>query len=99
MEAKTRRKRTNHPEQFKREAVRLMESRGSRTIADVAASLGVGEERLHAWRRQYGTEAQLREARGETPEQELARLRREVAQLRQERDILKKSIVVFVKDR
>ena len=99
MEPKNRKKRTRHAEDFKREAVRLMESRGTRTIADVAASLGVAEAQLHAWRKQYGTEAQLRRERGETPEEELARLRREVAQLRQERDILKKSIVVFVKDR
>ncbi len=98
MEPKSKKRRTRHPEQFKREAVRPMESRGSRTITDVAASLGVAENQLHAWRRQYGAEAQLREARGETPDEELARLRRENFQLRQERDILKKSIVVFVKD-
>jgi len=48
METKTTRKRKKHAEEFKREAVRLLETGGERTIADVAASLGVAENLLHA---------------------------------------------------
>ena len=101
MEAKTKSKRKKHPEAFKIEAVRLLEARGDRTIADVAASLGVAENMLHAWRRKYGSAAeQIRKERGgETAEEELKRLRREVTQLRQERDVLKKSVAVFARDR
>jgi transposase-like protein len=51
MESKTTRKRKKHSEEFKREAVRLMETRGERTVADVAESLGVAENLLHAWKR------------------------------------------------
>jgi transposase len=40
-----------------------------------------------------------RERGGETPEEELKRLRRENATLKQERDVLKKSIAVFARDR
>jgi len=101
MESKTTRKRKKHSEEFKREAVRLMETRGERTVADVAESLGVAENLLHAWKRKYGgsAEQQRRERGGETPEEEMKRLRRENAQLRQERELLKKSIAFFVKDR
>jgi transposase len=101
MEAKANRKRKKHAEEFKREAVRLMENRGERTVADVAASLGVAENLLHAWKRKLGSAAEKvrRERGGETPEEELKRLRREVTQLRQERDILKKSVAVFARDR
>jgi len=101
MEIKTTRKRKKHAEEFKREAVRLLETRGERTVADVAASLGVAENLLHARKKKYGTAAeQLRRDRGgETPEDELKRLRREVTQLKQERDVLKKSIAVFARDR
>lgn len=101
MESKTTRKRKKHPEEFKREAVRLMETRGERTVADVAESLGVAENLLHAWKRKYGrsAEQQRRERGGETPEEEMKRLRRENAQLRQERELLKKSIAFFVRDR
>jgi transposase len=101
MESKTTRKRKKHTEEFKREAVRLLEGRGERTVADVAASLGVAENLLHAWRKKYGSAAEQvrRERGGETPEDELKRLRRENAQLKQERDVLKKSIAVFARDR
>jgi transposase len=101
MEAKTNRKRKKHTEEFKREAVRLLENRGERTVGDVAASLGVAENLLHAWKRKLGSAAaQLRAERGgETPEEELKRLRRENAQLKQERDVLKKSVAVFARDR
>ena len=101
MEANGKRKRKKHAEEFKREAVRLLENRGERTIADVAASLGVAENLLHAWKRKLGSAAEQvrRERGGETPEDELKRLRRENAQLKQERDVLKKSIAVFARDR
>lgn len=101
METKTKRKRKRHAEEFKIEAVRLLEGRGERTIADVAASLGVAENQLHAWKKKYGSAAeQVRKERGgETPEEELKRLRRENAQLKQEREVLKKSVAVFARDR
>jgi transposase len=101
MEAKSKSKRKKHPEAFKREAVRLLEGRGERTIADVAAGLGVAENMLHAWKRKFGSAAEQvrRERGGETPEDELKRLRRENAQLKQERDVLKKSVAVFARDR
>jgi transposase len=101
MEAKANRKRQKHTEEFKREAVRLLENRGERTVADVAASLGVAENLLHAWKRKLGSAAEQvrRDRGGETPDEELKRLRREVTQLRQERDILKKSVAVFASDR
>jgi transposase len=101
MEAKTTKKRRKHTEEFKREAVRLLENRGERAVADVAAGLGVAENLLHAWKRKLGSAAEQvrRERGGETPEDELKRLRRENAQLRQERDVLKKSVAVFARDR
>lgn len=101
METKSKKKRKKHPEEFKREAVRLLEGRGERTVADVAASLGVAENLLHAWKRKFGGAAEQvrRERGGETPEDELKRLRRENAQLKQEREVLKKSVAFFARDR
>jgi transposase-like protein len=54
METKSKSKRKKHPEAFKLEAVRLLEGRGERTVADVAASLGVAESMLHSWKKKYG---------------------------------------------
>jgi transposase len=91
-------KRKRHTEEFKREAVMAMESRGSRSINDVANGLGISPSQLHGWRKTHGVEARLSTS-GETIEQEVARLRREVAGLRKDRDVLKKSIAFFVQDR
>jgi transposase len=99
MKPNKKKSRRKYNEEFKREAVRLMQTRGERTIADVAASLGVAENLLHGWRHRFGdTAAQVRQERGETPEEELKRLRRENARLRQEREILKKATAFFAKD-
>ena len=50
-------KRRKYTEEFKREAVRLVESRGECSVTDVAASLGVAENLLHAWKRMYAPSA------------------------------------------
>jgi len=96
--AKRRRKYTT---EFKLEAVKLLLNRGDRTIADVAQGLGVAENLLHSWKKKYGTDAAAADTngRGETSDEELKRLRREVAQLRRDREVLLKSITVFAKDR
>ena len=95
--SKKKTKRKRYSDEFKAEAVRLMEQRGQRTVAEVAKSLGVAESMLHTWKRQH--DPARSNDRGETPNEELARLRREVAHLRRDRDALVKSIAVFVRDR
>jgi len=90
-------KRRRHTDAFKAEAVRLMEQRGDRTVAEIAQSLGVGENMLHAWKRQQ--DPGQSNDRGESPDQELHRLRRENADLKRDREALVKSIAVFVRDR
>ena len=90
-------KRKRYTAEFKAEAVRLLEGRGNRTVSEIAQSLGVAENMLHAWKRQL--EPAAAHDRGESAEQELQRLRREVADLKRDRDALVKSIAVFVRDR
>ena len=53
------------------------------------------------WKKKFGSSAEQvrRERGGETAEEELKRLRREITQVKQERDILKKSIAFFARDR
>jgi transposase len=91
-------KRNRHTEEFKREAVRLMLSRGDRTVSDVARGLGVTTGDLHRWRDKHGSSAQTKAAPAETVEQENKRLRKEVERLRLEREILKKAAAFFAKE-
>ena len=45
-----------HSEEFKKEAVRLMQERGDQTVAEVAASLKLVVSQLYAWRKKYGAQ-------------------------------------------
>ncbi len=82
---------------FKVEAVRLA-TQGDRPVAAVARDLGIGENLLHRWKQQFTNQPeQAFVGTGNlTPEQaELRRLRRELIDVTEERDILKKAISVF----
>jgi transposase len=84
--------RKKYTEEFKREAVRLMETSGKR-IAEIARDLGINDNNLYRWRRLYGNQSQANTTGSVAEmEAELKRLRRENEVLRQERDILKKAI-------
>ena len=93
-----KKKRKRYTDEFKAEAVRAVETRGNRTVAEVAESLGVPEHMLHAWKSKAKATGSAND-RGESPEEELRRLRRENAELKKDRDVLVKSIAVFVKER
>ena len=93
-----RNERKRHTEDFKREAVRLMESSG-KPIAEIARDLGINDNNLYRWRGQYGSQevGKITGSKGniEDMEAELKRLRREVEVLRQERDVLKKAMHII----
>ena len=92
-------KRKQYTEEFKREAVRLLVTRSDQPASAVAKGLGVAEGLLYTWRKKFGDVATSAvNGRGESKDEELVRLRREVTQLRKEREILKKSIVFFVRE-
>jgi transposase len=96
---KKSKKRNRYTEQFRAEAVRAVETRGNRTIAEVAEGLGVAEHMLHAWKARAKQQPVADGDRGETLEQEVRRLRRENSDLKKDRDVLVKSIAVFAKER
>jgi transposase len=85
--------------ELKLEAVRQLEA-GLR-LADVARALGVDAQVVRRWRDQVRVDpATAFPGNGRAPaeEAELQRLRREVTQLRAERDFLKKVAGYFAKD-
>jgi transposase-like protein len=68
----------------------MMRGRGSRTVAEIADDLGVSPNLLHRWAQKLDKDAiAKRNADGETLDQEVRRLRKEVEQLRVEKAILK----------
>lgn len=89
-----------YPEQFRRDAVELVESSG-RTIAEVARSLSVNEGTLWNWVR----DARQKRARhvdpgavSESELEELKRLRKEVIELRTDKEILRRAAAYFARE-
>ena len=83
--------------EFKREAVKLLETSG-KSGALVAQELGISDGSLYTWRKQLtqqGEEAFPGKGHQTPTEEEFRQLRSEVERLRQERDILKKAIAIF----
>jgi transposase-like protein len=96
-----RRERRAFSTEFKAEAVRLVAERRAVgvTLTEVGRELDVRPDQLRAWarhaRREGGTGGAVP---GESVEQEVRRLRREVAVLRQEQAFAKKVAVYFAKE-
>jgi transposase-like protein len=76
---------------FKRDAVALWLNSG-KSARQVGEELGISENRLYLWRKQYSPATPTQQG---SMESELAALRRENALLRQQRDILKKTLGIL----
>jgi transposase len=86
--------------EFKVESVKLVRERGV-SVAQAARDLDLHENLLRKWVKEFGSDpAHAFPGLGQMkPEQqEIERLRREVAKLRAERDILKKAAAFFAKE-
>lgn len=94
-------KRKTFSKEFKLEAVRLLEQ-SDKSPNEIAIDLGVRRNQLYKWQSQlkeHGDDA-FRGA-GRRPldqSDEVARLRKELAEVKQERDILKKAAAYFAKE-
>ena len=91
--------RRSFSDEFKRDAVRLADD-GGRPLTQVARELDVHPHLLQVWRKKYGARTQTEPVpqAGMSLEDEVRRLRRENAGLREDRDILKKAAAFFAKE-
>lgn len=83
-----------YPQEFKLQAVRRCLEQ-ERPIAEIARELGIHANLLYRWKAEYLTQNEPDKLPGETPEEEIRRLRRELERVRQERDFLKKAVGFF----
>ncbi len=90
-------KRAKYDLEFREGAVRIVNETG-RPIAQVARELGVNEGTLGNWVARDREKRQNTDGLSTGDVEELKRLRAEVAELRMERDVLKRSVVLWVKE-
>jgi transposase len=97
----TGRTRRSYGTEFKRDAVKLVIDRG-RNAREVAGGLGINENVLYRWIKQYREDPENAfpgNGNLKPEDAELRRLRRELEDVKEERDILKKAVGIFSKTR
>lgn len=82
-------------DEFKRDAVRQMTERGY-PVAEVSQRLGVSPHSLYEWRKKFSQPATSSSDDGQSAE--IRKLKRELARVTEERDILKKAAAYFARD-
>ena len=84
----------NFSDDFKRDAVAQITERGY-PVAEVSKRLGVSQHSLYAWKKKFSKGSG---SGGDDKDAEIRRLKRELARVTEERDILKKATAYFAKD-
>ena len=102
VQANPGRVRTRHTKEFKLEAIRLLEL-GQKSATDLALELGIKRSQLHKWQLQLRTKGTDNAFRGPGAKplseySEIERLKRELKQVTEERDILKKAAAYFARE-
>ena len=91
--------RRQYTKEFKLEAIQLALSQGS-SVSETARHLGIGPNMLNRWVREYKADGEHSfpgHGKLKEPDEELRRLRKELADAKMERDILKKALAIFSK--
>ena len=84
-------KRRKYTEEFKKDAVRLLRNRGTRTIAEIAQGIGVNANMLTRWQNEYASEIADGPSRTEEGRDDVEKLRRRLRELEMENALLKKA--------
>jgi transposase-like protein len=78
--------RKKYTKEFELEAIRLLES-GTKPGHEIERDLGIGSGQVYRWRKQFSEDgARAFPSNGKSRDEELAALRKEVKELREERD-------------
>ena len=92
-------RRKTYTRDFKIQAVELLNT-GGKPGHQIEDELGIGGGVLYRWRRQLEEEGvQAFPGNGKERDKELAALRKENAELREEKEILRKAIAIFSEQR
>lgn len=92
-----------YTDEFKQEALALLK-KGNKNSAQLEEELGITKGLLLKWRDKYqvkekGTTTKLELNNLEAAKKEVLRLKRELAEVEEERDILKKAVSIFSRKR
>jgi transposase len=89
--------RRKYDRQFKIDTVRYLQDSGKK-ISEVSRDLGIRHDLISRWKKELADEnVRAFPGSGNPRDEEIARLKRELADVKMERDILKKAVAIFSK--
>jgi len=94
-------KRRTYDKEFKLSAVKMVLD-GGMSVARISRDLGINENTLHKWKKAYLEDQQHAfpgKGKMKPEEEEIRRLKKELVTATMERDILKKAIAFFAKEK
>jgi transposase len=94
-------KRRSYDRDFKIEAVRLA-TRGDKSLAQIARDLGISTNVLHNWKSKLNNDPQFAfpgKGRLKPADEEVRQLKQKLRDAEEERDILKKAIAIFSREK
>ena len=94
-------KRKSYEKEFKLSAVKMIIESGM-SVSQVSRDLGINEATLHKWKKDYLSDQQQAfpgKGRMKPGEEEISKLKKELHIVKMERDILKKAIAFFTKEK
>ena len=92
-------KRRKYSREFKEQAVAMLENSG-KSGHEIEMDLGISSGMIYRWRAQLNSEGNGLRAfpgKGNPRDEELSQLRRELAVVKEEREILRKALAIFSK--
>ena len=93
----SKRKVTNYTSEFRENAIKL--ALGSeQPVSQTADNLGINHNTLHTWISKYGPPSENQNALKEHHFDKIKRLKKQLVQVTQERDLLRKAAAYFAKE-
>jgi transposase len=92
MEVKKRRK---YSKEFQQDVLNMLKT-GDKTVPELSKELGIAEQVIYRWNKKYNRNTKEEEKLSDQ-EKELRELRAKLADVTEERDILKKAVSIFSK--
>ena len=93
MEVKKRRK---YSKEYRQDVLNMLKT-GNKSVPELSKELGIAEQVIYRWNKKYNGNYTKEEEKLSEQEKELRELRAKLADVTEERDILKKAVSIFSK--
>jgi len=91
-------KRKRYSQEFKEDIVNLVKT-GDKSVVEIAEDLDISQQMIYRWYKKFNGDENPNHEEITEKDKELRELRRKLADVTEERDILKKAISIFSKQR